>query len=296
MIDHSQKKSLLPNCSLAGPAVPDGNHPTNVAAILYHNGYHQVDHINMSLIPFRIHIEIPKMDRNTDIRCGIQNFVKVLKEVDIFAWFLLTMVRTNFHRSSDIPLNSSVKEILKHVNSEWRGRRDMCIYLNVHSSSTALEIKKGCTFGETKNAGIRAWRDVCHTDSFQKIGWLSYIRPGLHWIKYVEERIRQGIASQTSYTHSYSEYPPKFTLQTERIAFGNGTKRIVIECLAVAISQSNAFTLKRRISTLYYNERTMPGMCAPSLPILRRSQKLKRKFFASIKSSCRTSQMCPSLG
>ena len=55
---------------------------------------------------------------------------------------------------------------------------------------------------------------------------------------------------------------PKFALQTERRAFGNGTNRVETECVAIVTATTNAMVLKKLMSELYPNE-AMPGKWIP---------------------------------
>ena len=65
-------------------------------------------------------------------------------------------------------------------------------------------------------------------------------------------RIKPGNGSQV----------PKFVLQTERRAFGNGTNRVETECVAIVTASTDAMVLKKLLSELYPNE-TMPGQWIP---------------------------------
>ena len=134
-----------------------------------------MEEITMAKIPYRLHIEIPKKDRTADLRNGIQEFMKAVKAVDPYSWLSSTMQRTNFPRVQDIPPNSQIEETFKCRNSNWRGRRDIIVYVNVHSSAPAADIKRSHSFAHLKEAGVRAWRDMWQMEPFMKVGWLNQV-------------------------------------------------------------------------------------------------------------------------
>ena len=59
----------------------------------------------------------------------------------------------------------------------------MFVDLNLHSTATASDIENVQAFGEIKSASIQAWKDVWHAKEFQKIGWISHVRPVLKLIE-----------------------------------------------------------------------------------------------------------------
>ena len=71
--DLIQTTSLQPNLSLGDSAVPDKNYPTNVTSILHQTEDCKLEQIIMYLTPFRILIEIQKMDTNANIRSMIKS-------------------------------------------------------------------------------------------------------------------------------------------------------------------------------------------------------------------------------
>ena len=116
-----------------------------------------------------------------------------MKLVDPHAWFSSTKQRMNFHRVQDVPPNRQVEEIFKCRNSTWRGRRDTIVYVNVHTSKPATEIKRSHYFDHLKQIGVRAWRDIWQTEPFMKIGWLSQVHPTLFWIEDVQDLLVKGL-------------------------------------------------------------------------------------------------------
>lgn len=182
--------------------------------------------------------------------------------MDKYAWFSSTQYRTNFHKVQDVPPNSQILSIFKQMNSEWRRRRDLIIYINFHTSSSAAEIKRSHSFGHLKGVGVRAWRDMWQTDRFKKIGWISHVQHNLSWIGDVQEQITNGLVSQNGRGLTNPYDVPRFSLQSEQRAFGNGANRVYVECLAIVTTIADANVLKRRFSELYHDQK-MPGVWCP---------------------------------
>ena len=245
----------------SGDRVPD-TRSSRIAAALRSRGEGQVEEVTMAKIPYRIHLEIPKTDRTVDTRSGIQEFVRAVKSVDPHAWFSSTKQRKNFYRVQDVPPNNQLEDMFKCRNSAWRGRRDVIVYVNVHTTTPAAEIKRSHSFGYLKEVGVRAWRDTWQTEPFMKIGWLSHVHPTFFWIEDVQERIHSGLVRLMRNKQGENSQLPKFTLQTERRAFGNGENRVQVECVAIVTTNVKAMELKRLLSELYL-DKSMPGVWCP---------------------------------
>ena len=111
-------------------------------------------------------------------------------------------------------------------------------------------------FQQLSQKVVQAWKDVWHTEPFQKIGWLSHIHPTYHWLEDVIKQIREGIREFGEST------PPQFTLQTKRRALRNGESRETTERVAILTTCTKTLALKTMISTLY-RQRMVPGQWRP---------------------------------
>ena len=123
------------------------------------------------------------------MREAVQVFFRAVREVDIHARIGASKTTNCFRKVSQIPTNSKMDEDFKIQQSDWKGRRDQIIYLDLHTTATASAIKQGHRFQRMKDEGVRAWKDVWETEPFSKIGWLANIHPSLHQVDDIHQEI-----------------------------------------------------------------------------------------------------------
>ena len=207
---------------------------------------------------YRIHIEVPNKDGNVDVRGAVNLFVRVVKAVDEYSWFSSTDTKINIQQPVNVPTKLQIQLLFKNRTIIFRGSSYVVLYIKVHTRAISGGIKKVNLFKFLSLKGVRAWKEVWHTEPYRKVGWLSHVHPTLHWMDGIHDTIHQGVSSLIREGYFENKGFLDFMLQTERISFGNGNNRIKDECVVVVTSDKNAIQPKQNMASLY-NDDTMLG-------------------------------------
>ena len=117
-------------------------------------GDKQVEIIQMSEIPYRIHVKIPRTDKTSDVCSGVQQFARAVKAVDHFATFSSTIGENVFNQPANVPTNGKILGIFKNRTNKWRGRRDVAIYVLVRTRVTVGAINESPMFQQLNQKGV----------------------------------------------------------------------------------------------------------------------------------------------